>query len=137
MRSFGIALIAGGLAVQTALAGETGQSAAERPQFETTADLPELQAPSDVCGHLPPPLEPPIPVYPARAISLGIGGHCLINYYVDAQGQPFDIRAKCTDPVFEDSAAKAVSELRYLPEVAVDGCVQGTEFSYPLQYSLN
>ncbi|NQY98290.1 MAG: hypothetical protein HRT82_14145 [Henriciella sp.] len=46
------------------------------------------------------PITPPVPTYPARAARTGLEGDCNVYLNVSIRGEPFNVRAQCTDQVF-------------------------------------
>ena len=67
------------------------------------------------------PIFQKVPVYPRSAQSIGLEGQVLVEYTVDSMGfvkQPKVV--DITNPLFEESAIKAVNAFRYAPRF-VDG----------------
>lgn len=61
------------------------------------------------------------PVYPGRALRLGLEGHVIVQFDVDANGQVVNaVVLESSHPVFEKSAVQAALAFRYKPRV-VDG----------------
>ncbi len=61
------------------------------------------------------------PVYPRRALSLGIEGHCVVDYTVTEQGTVRDVRVvddECTSPLFRDASVAAARQFKYKPRIA-------------------
>ena len=57
----------------------------------------------------------PVAKYPDRAVRAGLTGDCEVLFSLTAQGEPFNVTANCTDPVFERSAAAAVRKSAFVP----------------------
>jgi hypothetical protein len=64
------------------------------------------------------------------------GGSCDTDFLIDAEGKPFDIHASCTDRVFELSALRFASGLRYdLHDGFGNACFsEGVRKTYPIAY---
>ena len=62
------------------------------------------------------------PIYPSRARSRGIEGHCIVEYTVTQNGSTQDPKAvDCSPPgAFERASIKAVRKFKYRPRM-VDG----------------
>ena len=63
---------------------------------------------------------------------------CAVNFLVNEQGKPEDIKASCSDKRFKRSAERGVSTLRFQ---VMNRCGQpcgyiGNRMEYPLEYSL-
>lgn len=58
--------------------------------------------------------------YPPRAAERGTEGSCRMTFDVNPQGAPYNIRANCTDSVFERTSIRTVEQWKYAPKV-VDG----------------
>lgn len=82
------------------------------------------------------PIQPPIPMYPVRAAERGIEGKCEVHFDVDNTGVPYNIDARCTDPVFEREAERAVSKAKYAPKIVNDMPVERKGVVYPIQFRL-
>ena len=67
------------------------------------------------------------PMYPRRAQSRGLEGHCLLELTVTALGTTADVRAvECSSSLFERSAVQAGMKFKYKPRV-----VNGTPVAVP------
>lgn len=63
------------------------------------------------------------PIYPARALSRGIEGYCVIEFTLTRHGtvrNPFVVESQCTHSVFERASLEAVLKFKYKPRV-IDG----------------
>ena len=63
------------------------------------------------------------PIYPQRALSRGIEGHCVVQYTVTRQGtirDPFVIEDQCTNAMFHRPSLQAALKFKYKPRV-IDG----------------
>ena len=55
---------------------------------------------------------------------------------VSIRGEPFDVRADCTDRVFERAAKKAVEKVKFAPQIRDGLPVMVTGVIYPLEFQL-
>lgn len=83
------------------------------------------------------PISPPVPVYPRDAATKGITGACEIHLSVSPQGDPFDIRARCTDRIFKRAAEKAVRKVRFAPKIHDGLPVTVTGVVYPIEFKMD
>ena len=63
------------------------------------------------------------PIYPQRALSRGIEGHCVVSYTVTRQGtirDPFIVEDNCTSSLFHNASLQASQKFKYKPRV-IDG----------------
>ncbi len=63
------------------------------------------------------------PIYPRRALSRGIEGHCVVEYTVTRLGTVKDVEvvdSECTSALFKDASVKAAAKFKYKPRV-IDG----------------
>jgi protein TonB len=63
------------------------------------------------------------PIYPQRALSRGIVGHCVVQYTVTRQGttrDPFVVENQCTSSLFHSASVQAALKFKYKPRV-IDG----------------
>lgn len=63
------------------------------------------------------------PIYPQRANSRGIEGHCTVQYTVTRQGTVKDVvvvESDCTSSLFERASVQAAMKFKYKPRV-IDG----------------
>jgi protein TonB len=61
------------------------------------------------------------PIYPRRAQSRGLSGHCILQFTVTAAGTTADVKSlECSSSVFERSSISAAAKFKYKPRV-VDG----------------
>jgi protein TonB len=61
------------------------------------------------------------PIYPRRAQSRGLSGHCILQFTVASAGTTADIQvAECSSSVFERASVNAAAKFKYKPRV-VDG----------------
>lgn len=82
------------------------------------------------------PLRPPVPPYPSRAIARGLEGTCEVRLDVDQTGQPFNVTANCSDPVFERPSVRAVQRVSFAPKIVNGRPVVRKNVVYPLTYTL-
>jgi TonB family protein len=80
------------------------------------------------------PIAPPRPVYPEAAVNEAKSGSCNVVVDVTAEGYPINVMAKCSDPVFVNSAKTAVEAVRFVPKVVDGQAVPRTGVVYPLEY---
>lgn len=83
------------------------------------------------------PVKPPVPTYPAAAIAAGKSGSCAVTFNVTPEGQPEDVRADCTDPVFVKSAEAAMRAVHFAPKIIDGEPVARTAVVYPIEYRLD
>jgi protein TonB len=79
----------------------------------------------------------PAPVYPSAAETRRIEGTCEVNFSVDVRGKPYDITPKCSDPVFDTEAKRAVARAEFAPEVRNGQAVERRNVVYPLVFQLD
>lgn len=63
------------------------------------------------------------PIYPQRALSRGIEGHCTVQYTVTRQGtirDPAVVESDCTSSLFHRASMQAALKFKYKPRV-IDG----------------
>jgi protein TonB len=63
------------------------------------------------------------PIYPQRALSRNIQGHCVVQYTVTKQGatkNPFVVEDNCTSTLFHRASIQASMKFKYKPRV-IDG----------------
>ena len=82
------------------------------------------------------PLAPPSPVYPRHAAAMGLEGDCLVYLNVSRRGMPFQVRAECSDPIFERAARKAVQNVKFAPKIHDGLPITVTGVVYPLEFRL-
>lgn len=82
------------------------------------------------------PITPPVPVYPRPAISRSLEGDCEVSFSVSIRGEPFGIQADCTDRVFKSAATRAVSKVKFAPQIRDGLPVTVTGVVYPLEFRL-
>lgn len=83
------------------------------------------------------PLTPPVPVYPRRALADNRAGDCTVHFSVSMRGEPFDINADCSHPVFTRAAEKAVSKVKFSPKIHEGLPITVTGVVYPLEFRVN
>lgn len=83
------------------------------------------------------PITQPIPVYPDAAARRGITGVCDVHLSVSPQGEPFSINAKCSDQVFKRAAEKAVSKVKFAPQIRDGLPVTVTGVVYPIEFRMD
>lgn len=80
----------------------------------------------------------PMPTYPRRAMTQGLSGTCQVAFSLTARGEPFNVAATCSDPIFEASATKAVSKASFSPTKNASGHPVVTHnFVFPLEYRMD
>jgi len=82
------------------------------------------------------PISPPVPTYPTRAIRQELDGYCDVHLKVSPRGQPFDVNAECSDPVFENAAKRSIEKVRFAPQIRQGLPVTVTGVVYPLEFRL-
>lgn len=63
------------------------------------------------------------PIYPQRALTRGVEGHCVVEYTVTRQGttrDPFIVEDQCTSSLFHRASLQAALKFKYKPRV-IDG----------------
>ena len=61
------------------------------------------------------------PVYPARALRMGVEGYCVVEFTVMPNGSTRDaVAAECSNSVFERASVEAALKFKYKPRV-IDG----------------
>ena len=88
-------------------------------------------------GRAAQPKYPPEPVYPAAAAEKKLSGSCEVTLDVSRAGKPENVRAECSDPVFEESAINAMKQVEYAPKVERGERVARTGVVYPIEYQLD
>ncbi|MEL7545744.1 MAG: TonB family protein [Pseudomonadota bacterium] len=78
----------------------------------------------------------PIPTYPARALAAGREGVCDVSLDVDPQGNPFNLSAECSHPVFQDEALRAAKGVRFIPEIDSGKAVVRRGIVIPIEFAL-
>lgn len=76
----------------------------------------------------------PHPVYPAEAVRNGLSGKCNVILDVTADGEPFNVKADCTDPVFVESATEAMKHVTFPTKLVEGQSVSRTGVVYPIEY---
>jgi len=82
------------------------------------------------------PITPPVPNYPSAAAKRGLEGSCDVFLSVSIRGEPFNVRADCTDRVFESAARKAVQKVKFAPQIRDGLPVTVTGVVYPLEFRM-
>jgi len=83
------------------------------------------------------PISPPVVQYPRRAAERGIEGSCEVRFDVNAQGEPFNVNADCTDSVFRREAERAVSRVRFAPKIVRGQALERRNVVYPIEFALD
>lgn len=83
------------------------------------------------------PITQPIPIYPDAAARRGITGICDVHLSVSPKGEPFNIRADCSDNVFKRAAEKAVSKVKFAPKIHDGLPVIVTGVVYPIEFRMD
>ncbi len=82
------------------------------------------------------PLTPPTAIYPPRALTQGIQGTCDVFLSVSPKGEPFDVSADCSHPVFKRAAEKAVKKSRFAPKIKHGRALTVTGVVYPIEFKM-
>ena len=82
------------------------------------------------------PMTPPVPIYPRRAATQDLEGDCDVHLSVSIRGEPFNVRADCSHPLFESAARKAVQKAKFAPQIRDGLPVTVTGVVYPLEFRL-
>lgn len=67
------------------------------------------------------------PVYPMRAVTLGIYGECMVRYDVTSTGATRNVEVvadHCADPIFERPSIEAAKRFKYKPRVIGGAAVE-------------
>ena len=104
------------------------------PQATQIVDI--MTGPVAIADRRATPVRPPVLSYPDKAITRGIEGDCKVYFNVSVRGEPFDVRADCTDSVFEQEARRAVLRTQFLPKVKDGRSVELSDVMYPLSFRL-
>jgi len=83
------------------------------------------------------PISPPVVQYPRRAAERGIEGSCEVRFDVNAQGEPFNVQADCSDSVFKREAERAVSRVRFAPKIVRGQALERRNVVYPMEFGLD
>lgn len=83
------------------------------------------------------PISPPVVQYPRRAAERGIEGSCEVRFDVNAQGEPFNVQADCSDSVFKREAERAVSRVRFAPKIVRGQALERRNVVYPIEFGLD
>jgi TonB family protein len=76
------------------------------------------------------------PDYPLEALKQRLGGHVQVEFDVSAAGVVENVRVvESSDPLFEDSAVRAVSTWRYLPRIVAGKRVAAKDVHTILRYA--
>jgi protein TonB len=80
------------------------------------------------------------PIYPRRAVSRGVEGHCIVQYTVTRAGTTRDVlvvAGECTSGLFEKGSVNAAQKFKYKPRVidgdAVEVLGVRNKFTYKLE----
>ena len=79
----------------------------------------------------------PVPVYPQEAITQGIEGDCEVRFNVSVKGEPYDVVANCTHPVFKQEAERALREIRFVPKIMRGEPVERRNVVYPIMFRMD
>jgi protein TonB len=82
------------------------------------------------------PITPPVPIYPDKAAVRGLEGFCDVHLSVSIRGEPMNVRAKCSDRVFQNAAERAVKKVKFAPQIRDGLPVTVTGVVYPLEFRL-
>ena len=81
-------------------------------------------------------ISPPLPVYPDAAIKRGLSGACEVRFSITPKGAPFDVRASCSDQIFERAAEKSVKKVKFVPKIHNGLPVTAKGVVYPLEFRM-
>lgn len=98
---------------------------------------PPVVAPVAISNRDATPIRPPIPSYPRRAIEQGIEGSCTVYLDVDVRGRPYNVKADCTDRIFEKEAERAVGRVEFSPMIVKGTARERKNVVYPLEFTLH
>lgn len=77
----------------------------------------------------------PAPVYPKSALHRQMSGTCDVSFSLNPQGQPYNVVAACSDPIFKSSAERAVRRAQFAPAKSNDGSPrEAHNMVWPLEY---
>ena len=94
--------------------------------------LPTLEGPNKDVE----PIELPNLRYPESAIHQGLSGECTVFLDVLETGHPVNVRAECTNAVFEKASTRALGATCF-PILEVDGKPRRySGVAYPLEYKI-
>lgn len=82
------------------------------------------------------PISPPVPTYPSSAIRQRLEGYCDVHLKVSPKGDPFDVYAECSHPVFENAAKRSIEKVRFAPQIRDGLPITVTGVVYPLEFRL-
>ena len=149
-------LIAGALAVVVLWARSSDQSQIgmmEAPQ-ETLAEIPNVQdltfspptlpepellpkpeSICDDCAHNSCAPQPPTPRYPT--IHRPLEAFCETEFFLNAQGEPYDIIVECSEEAFVSTTRQAIAEMHW-PTKDLNGepCHRIGRTDYPIRYPI-
>jgi hypothetical protein len=98
------------------------------------ADLsyqPWSKSSHDSCG----PLKPPTSNYPSALRTLE--ADCETAFYVDREGKPFNVKAECTEKMFERETEIAVFKMRWrITNEDGEACSYIDQTEYPILYPI-
>lgn len=83
------------------------------------------------------PITPPVPVYPRRALTTNREGDCTVHFSVSTRGEPFDILANCSHPIFSRAAENAVAKVKFAPKIRDGLPITVMGVVYPLEFRIN
>lgn len=83
------------------------------------------------------PITQPIPIYPDAAARRGLAGSCEVRLSITPQGEPYSISADCSDQVFKRAAEKAVSKVKFVPQIRDGLPVTVTGVVYPIEFRMD
>ena len=81
-------------------------------------------------------MTPPVSNDPVEAAEQDIEGNCDAHFDVDVHGRPYNIRAICTNPIFQSAAEEAVSKVEFPPKIENGHPVERKNVVYPLWFRL-
>lgn len=82
------------------------------------------------------PIRPPVASYPDRAALAGLEGDCEVHLKVSPRGEPFDVSATCSHPVFVRAAERAVEDSAFMPRIVRGRAVEVHGVIYPMAFRL-
>ena len=82
------------------------------------------------------PIKPPVPTYPAAALSRDLEAQCFAMFNVSTSGMPEELLTACSSPEFNASALSAAKDLRFSPKTVDGRKVRRLNVVYPFTYCI-
>jgi len=95
---------------------------------------PILTGPQPIDNRIATPVRPPMPTYPASAVTRGLEGDCDVRFDITPRGTPFNVKASCSHSIFESEARRAVEKAEFLPQIVNGHAVESYGAVYPLAF---